>query len=284
MSITAKALIAALAACLLLVPAGVLRAGGVDVPSPCSATVVNVRPARTAERTFDDPNPLLRQPAQNWKVLGPHSLQAIVQHNAQKKSILSIADTVAGTSRIITGLYVSGPVRWSPDGKCLAVVSWESSERAWIPTVVNLATDRLTKPKCQFMGVRLKWSPDGRWLAVDGRVPGKPMSVLWIMNASTGDCVVLDTMAVYATYDFSWSPESRSLAVARPSRLGEDEGVVAADLWLFNVDRTKCRLRTTPHAVERNPRWLDAGKIVYREEPEGLNAPVRDMVVQFTPK
>ena len=284
MSNTARALLAVLAACLLLVQAGVLRAGGVDVPSPCRATVVNLRPARTVERSFDDPNPLLRQPAQSWKVIGPNSLQAIVQHNAQKKSVLSIADTVAGTSKIVTGLFVSGPVRWSPDGKRLAVVSWESSERAWIPTVVDLATDSLTRPKCPLMGVRLKWSPDGRWLAVDGRVPGKPMSVLWIMDASTGGCVVLDTMAVYATYDFSWSPESRSLAVARPSRLGEDEGVVAADLWLFNLDRTKCRLRTTPHAVERNPRWLDAAKIVYREEPDGLNAPVRDMVVQITRK
>lgn len=268
-----------------LVPMEELRAGGVDAPSrSCSAAAVSVRDARDAERTFDDPNPLLRQPAQSWKVIGPGALQAIVRHNEQKKSVLFVADTAAGTSRLVADLFVSGPVRWSPDGKRLAVVSWESRQRAWVPTIVDLATNSVVRPACELMGVRLKWSPDGKWLALDGRVREELVSVLWVMNTATGACAVLDTMAVYATYDFGWSPDSRSLAVTRPSRLGKDEGVVAADLWLFNLDRTRCRLRATPHAVERNPRWLDARRIVFREEPDGLSAPVREVVMTLSRK
>ena len=283
MSGSAWALVGALVLFWSLPPTRQPQAGGVDPSTrPCRATVVNVRTARAAERDFDDPNPLLRQPAQSWKVIGPGSLQALVRHNEEKKSVLSIADTVAGTIKPIAGLFVSGPVRWSPEGKRLAVVSWKSRTRAWVPVVIDLATGNVTRPTCELMGVRLKWSPDGKWLAIDGRVPERTMTVLWVMSASTGACAVLDTMAVYATYDFGWSPDSRSLAVTKPSRLAQDEGVVAADLWIFNLDRSRCCLRATPHAVERNPRWLNAGHIIYREEPDGLEAPVREMVVQVS--
>jgi len=277
---TRKVLMASLVVLFALARGGRSQAGGVDVPSStCRAQVVKVQVARGLERAFEDRNSLLRQPAQSWKVQGPGSLQALVRHNEQKKSVLIVADTATGTSRQLRDVMVSGPVRWSPDGKRLAVVSWISRSQAWTPIVVDVATDNVTTPTCELMGTRLKWSPDGKWLAIDGRVSEKTVSVLWIMNTSTGACVVLDTMAVYAAYDFGWSPDSRSLAVSKPSRLGEDEGVVAADLWLFNLDRTRCRLRATPHAVERNPRWLDARRIVYREEPDGLSAPVREMVL-----
>lgn len=282
-SVYCASLVACLALALTLNMARTAQTGGVGTTTrSCRAQVVGVRVARADERGFESENPLLRRPPNSWKVAGPGALQALIRHNDQKKSVLIVSDTASGESRSVPALFVSGPVRWSPEGKRLAVVSWRSQARAWVPIILTLATDSIVGPACDLMGTHLKWSPNGRWLAIDGRVPEKPMSLLWLMETSTGRCVVLDTMAVYATYDFGWSPDSRSLAVSKPSRLAEDEGVVAADLWLFNTDGTRRRLRSTPHAVERDPRWIDAKRIIFREEPDGLSAPTREMVMSVS--
>ena len=160
-------------------------------------------------------------------------------------------------------------------------MSWQSRQRPWIPIIVTLSPPRVAFPRPEFMGTGFKWSPDGRWLAVDGRAPESAKSFLCLMSSETGKCRVLDTLTVFSNYEFGWSPDSKWLVVSRPSALSSHEDLTRADLWLIGLDGTRCRLTTSPRVIERDPRWVDDQRIIYRRETTGFTEPPRDEVIEL---
>jgi hypothetical protein len=255
--------------------------GGVDrAPTGCAFKVVATRPARVGEHGFEDAHPLLRDPENSWVVPGPNGMRAVVKSDSARKPALFVSDSM-GALRRVPGVWASGPVRWSPDGTRLAVVSWQSREKPWIPIVAILMPPSIIMPTPVSMGTGLKWAPNGKWVAVDGRAPASARSFLWVMSSETGQCRVLDTLGVFANYEFGWSPDSRWLVVSRPSELSSHEDITRADLWLFGLDGTRCRLVNTPREIERNPRWVDGHRIIYRRETPGFTEPPREVVIEL---
>lgn len=271
--------LALLAAVALGVAPAPARAGGV-ADSGCGYLASAPRPARAGEVGFEERHPLLRQPENSWVVPGLAGLRAVIKHDSLKKAALFVADSGSSEPRRIQGVQVSGAVRWSPEGARLGVISWESSQRPWVPLVVTPSPLRVVSPRSNLMGTGLKWSPDGKWLAVDGRVGSQPVSFLWVMSSETGVCRVLDSLSVFANYEFGWSPDSKTLVVSRPSALSSHEDVARADLWLVGIDDGKhCRLTSTPRVIERDPMWIDRTHIIYRRETTGFTEAPREEVI-----
>jgi hypothetical protein len=69
---------------------------------------------------------------------------------------------------------------------------------------------------------------------------------------------------VFTDYaDIAWSPDSRSLAVARITATDSEENPTASDLWIFGVNASRCQLTDTPAILESRPRWIDSTNILY---------------------
>jgi WD40 repeat protein len=101
------------------------------------------------------------------------------------------------------------------------------------------------------------WSPDGKWLAVMATPCQAPDSRLWLVAIPSGAARCIDTLAVFADYEFDWSPDSRWLAVVRPTAVEPlTEAVSDADLWIFGLLGRGCVLARTPDHVERHPFWI----------------------------
>ncbi len=257
---------------------GPARTAGV-ADSACAEVVGAPRPARTGELGFEERHPLLRQPENSWVVPGLAGRRAIVKNDSLKKPALFVSDGPNGELRRIQGVWASGAVRWSPEGTRLGVIGWKSRDRPWVPLVVTPSQRRVVEPRAGFMGTALKWSPDGRWLAVDGRDPAASKSFLWIMSSKTGACRILDSLSVFCSYEFGWSPDSKRLVVSRPSALSSHEDIVRADLWLVGIDGRRCRLTRTPRVIERDPMWIDQKRILYRRETTGFTEAPREEVI-----
>jgi len=83
----------------------------------------------------------------------------------------------------------------------------------------------------------------------------------------------IDSLEVFADYEFGWSPNSTNLAVVRPERVDpHSERPSVADLWIFSVGgRTGCPLGVTPEYVEREPRWTtDSTLLVERQGSQSM--------------
>ena len=78
----------------------------------------------------------------------------------------------------------------------------------------------------------------------------------------------IDSLDVFADYEFGWSPNSRNLAVVRPEKIDpHTEEPTVADLWILsNLGRERCAIAVTPEYVEREPVWVtDSTLLVQRD-------------------
>jgi Tol biopolymer transport system component len=226
--------------------------------------VTNTRPAGTDEIPHEQRHPLLRDLENGRVAPGPGTLRAVVKSDKQHHPFVYIEDSVFGTSRLLLNRTLSAP-RWSPDGKKIACTTWKSSAKPWMLCVVDVASGRTLEPEFGAVVSKFKWSPDSKSIAVSGILYGKPTCVLVWVSLPSGRARILDTLKVHADYDFSWSPNSRLLAVSRPTALNSYEEVTRADLWLFDRLGRKCQLTTTDDP-ETAPAWIDETRLSYERE------------------
>ncbi len=130
------------------------------------------------------------------------------QKNAARKYVLQVADTDGFNAQNV--LESDEPIispSWSPDGKSLAYVSFES-ERPEI-FIQHLATARRTKVS-GFRGLNSapSWSPDGKFLALVLSKDGSPD--IYTMNTATKR---LKQLTRHRSIDTEpvWTPDGRSI-------------------------------------------------------------------------
>src|SRR2546428_8218955 len=108
-----------------------------------------------------------------------------------------------------------------------------------------------------------QWCADSRWIAAGGALEERPRGVLALISVAANTSHVVDTLRVLADYDIAWSPDSRRVALGRPTAIDSDEEVIASDLWLLDTAGWRCPLIVDPEFVDSAPRWLDAHRLRY---------------------
>lgn len=230
-----------------------------SVDEPCNFVVDAVRPPRADDVPLDDHHPLLRRPESANRVPGPGSFQAVVKSDSLHHPHIYIEDTSTGKRRL---LRRGSQPRWSPDGKRIACVIWESIQRPWLLCIVDVATARSFVPELNCLTMNFEWAPDGNTIAVGAVLYGQSTNVLCLVSLPSGTSRIVDTLSVFSDYQFAWSPDSRHLAVQRPTRVIDEEEPSAADLWIFDGSGRKCQLTHTPDYVESEPKWIDRDRLL----------------------
>jgi hypothetical protein len=207
---------------------------------------------------------MLSEPENANDVPGPSTTRAVVRSNKQHHPQIYIVDSRTDSSRVLLDRWASGP-RWSPDGNWIACDVYGSPQRPYNLGLVEMPSGRLSLPELPGGLGNYKWSPDSRCLALELADPMGGFTVLGFFSLATRSFQAMDTLTLFADYDFAWSPDSRTLAVSKPTytdRDNEDE-VTQADLWLMSLSGGRCRLVEGKGFLATGPRWIDATRVRY---------------------
>jgi Tol biopolymer transport system component len=191
-------------------------------------------------------------------VAGPDGLRAVVRTDDEHHARVFVEDARAGTTSLLLDAWTCLP-RWSPDGRWIACDVWRSIKRHAELTIVDArARTPVIDPDVAASLSDMKWSPDSRTIAADGGAYDHPGTVLYTVAIPGGAVSVLDTCATFSDYDFSWSPNGRWIAFARPTEVDPVGGdPIAADLWVVEpATGTKQQLLFTPDWIEGRPLWI----------------------------
>lgn len=221
------------------------------------------RPPHVGESAFEDTLPLLKEPENSNLVPGPSGLIALMKADAQHHPRLYLRRPSSSDSlSLLIDRYATKPV-WAPVGERVACTVWKSRTLPWSLCILTIGEPDTLYPIPDANVVRYRWSPDARHLAVSATLPGGAASILYLVNTRTGSSRALDTLTVYSDYEMGWSPDSRLLAVSRPTRLADMEEVLESELWIH--DLSGHRLLAVPADGHANisPRWVDAARILF---------------------
>lgn len=239
-----------LGACLVALSMGM---GGMPMGSPCWR-LETIRQPAVGERAFTDHDPYLREPDDPNSVPGPAGSRLVVRKDAQRRPVLYLERSPDSAKVVLR--RATGP-RMSPGGRYVACVVWRSIQRPWTLVIADLTTGRSFEPPLDGCSTPFEWSPDGKQLAVMVTPCQAPRARLAIVRIPSGRVLWVDSLDVFADYEFAWSPDSRWLAVVRPTSVDrETEEALAADVWILSATGPRCRL-STPQFVEHGPRWID---------------------------
>ena len=243
------------------------RAWAAVGPSICAWRVGSSRPPGRGDVPFDERVPGMREPA-NWNsVPGPGSLSAVVRSLRSHHPSVLVEDAATGASRLLLKPWASQPL-WSPDGRWIACNVFGSPEAPYNLALVEVPSGRVHLPDLDAQIAEYRWSPDSRHLALEVTSAQGGLTVLGIYSLATGAFTPLDTLALLAEYQFSWSPDARTLAVSKPTwtdREHEDE-VTQADIWLIDISGARCRLVEGKDFIAGQPRWIDSTHVCYEKE------------------
>jgi Tol biopolymer transport system component len=249
----------------------------------CRESIHVMRPATSSDTAYEERHALLREPADPNRVPGLGSFVAVVRTDSLHHPHIYIEDAVRKSSRILLRKGASEP-RWSPDGKRVACIAWESPVEPWVLTIVDRDGRRLSQPLRKFNVMGFKWAPDGRWIAVTATAGSSGRTYLALVSAVDGRVHLADTVRVVTDYEFSWSPDSRVLAFSRVTALNAYEEPKAADIWLVVPGRRPCPLVVSSDYVETQPRWVASNRLRFSRVPRASSAPaVEDVVLDLRP-
>lgn len=270
-----------------LVFAELLVAGPVvGGPTPCRWQVATTRERVASDRILELQLPFARKEDGQREFPGPDSIRLIDRNDAHHRPELVLRDMRTGRERPLISSPAFRP-EWSPDGRLVACIVSESLKRPRQLVIVDWRSGKIVEAGSSLSVADCKWSPDAKALAVygDDRTTGD--GVLVIAQASNGRTKEVDRTSVIADFDYSWSPDSRLLAYARPARATEHELVLEADLWITDrAGRVRCRVIESTDKVERRPLWVAIRSLAL------LSAPVngehvgdeREVVIELTEK
>lgn len=242
-------------------------------------TVTAIRERRAGEIPLEESNVYLREPPGNYAP-GPDSLVARVTI-VQRKAHVEVLNPRTGKADRLLDSWASLPM-WSPDGRYISCVAWQSTRRPHELIVVDVASKKIVDPDVRASGTMAKWSPDSRSIVASGVIHATPRSMLYAVSIPDGRVSILDSLDVLASHDFSWSPDGRWLAFTRPTELDRmGEYPVAADLWIADTKTGNAwPLLEGPEWVEANPLWITARSIqVNRRAHEANDLGAEQVVV-----
>ena len=252
----------------------------------CPWRVVSARPAAPRDVPFDEDVPMLGEPENANDAPGPGTLRAVVRNDKERHSHVYIEDTAAHSSRLLLGPSASRP-KWSPDGRWIACDIY-GSPQTYNLGLVEMASGRLWRPELGGQLEEYKWSPDSRGLALELADPRGGFTVLGYFSLAAKSFQPVDTLKLSASYDVAWSPDSRTLAVSKPTytdRDNEDE-VTQSDLWLMSLPRARCRLVEGKGFLAAAPRWIDSAHVRYVRDVWKIDASGTSdsVVVEIAPR
>lgn len=223
--------------------------------------IVSSRPAGPRDIPFDEGVPMLGEPVDRNNVPGPGTLRAVVRNRHPR---VFIENSATGSSRALLDQWACLPL-WSPDGKWIACSVYGSPQRPYNLGLVEMASEKLLLPELHGGLGEFKWSPDSRRLALEVNDPMGGFTVLGFFSLATRAFQPVDTLTLFADYDFAWSPDSRTIAVSKPTFTDpNNEGeVTRSDLWLMSVSGTRYRLVQGKGYLAAMPRWVDSTHVRY---------------------
>jgi hypothetical protein len=254
-----------LLALLLSGPYGALAGGRQAGGHPCPVTLVGVRERRPADRpaVLELRFGVGADPA---SVLGPDSLRLIVDAPEGHPRVF-IENMRTGAQDDIAGVWATRPV-WSPDGRYVACETYPSQGQSYQLAVIDRRTRKRIVVEARVAADEYRWSPDSRWIAVEGVERGTNHVVLSVYDLVRGRLRRIATSSALGSYGLSWSPDSKFLAFTKPTAVGEDEAVLAADLWIVPTSSwLPCRVSATQQEIESQPEWLSNVAVLVKSVP-----------------
>lgn len=232
----------------------------------CPWRLVSARPAGPGVVPFDGQVPMLADPDDANSAPGPGTLRAVVRNLRGHHPSVLIQDVASGSSRLLKP-WAWQP-KWSPDGRWIACNTYGSVSAPYNLALVELGSGRVWQPHLGAQIDEYRWSPDSQRLALELVTAEGGFTVLGFFALSTGTFTPLDTLALFAEHDFRGSPDSRTLAVSKPTFTDpSSEGeVTQSDLWLMDVSGARCRLVEGKGFLAAEPRWIDSVHIRYQRE------------------
>lgn len=241
------------------------------------------RPARSSEASYEDTLPLLREPENSNAVPGPNGFVAVVKADRQHHPrIYIVRPSLPDSLQLLIDRYATAP-RWAPSGERLACTVWRSRAHPWALCLVTLGKPDTLYPLPDVNAVRYRWSPNAKYLAVSATLEGGAASVLYMVDAITAQARTLDTLRVYSDYGLAWSPDSRMLAVSRPTRLSEAEDVQEAEIWVFEVSGVGERAVPASGGANVEPRWVDSRRLLFSRHQNDPVARSETLILDVTP-
>ena len=225
--------------------------------------VVSIREPSQDDLPFEEATHYLWPSTNPNDVVGPDSLRAFVRTNEDSRPQIYVENLRTGTTDLLFAGYAFLP-RWSPDGRYIACTEWKSVGRYSDLTLVEVASKRVVPGPVAAATFGEKWSPDGRGLLATGVQYGIGHAVLYIVRLPDFTPHVVDTTALVANYEYSWSPDSRWIAYTRPTAIDRTGGdTVAADVWIASpATGSRWLLLETPEWIDADPLWIDNHRIL----------------------
>jgi Tol biopolymer transport system component len=191
-----------------------------------------------------------------------------------------------GSGRQLIGHTFSGQPSLSPDGRRIAFTAWTDPTGSYVGVMnVDGSSASGAPSSIGFDGAtgRPRWSPDGRWIAFEGYdVYGSAGGIdgdyasLWVARADGSDPRRLmnssgagpgdGSLASQTGASWSWSPNSRSIAIEWPA-----EPHVFSSQGLFNVEIVDVRTGKVRMLTRgRQPAWSPDGRHVVFVRDTGI--------------
>lgn len=166
-------------------------------------------------------------------------------------------------------------VQWSPNGFYLGILKEEripnKSEPRGLPVygnptlhIYNLRERKLEPTVVKgYPVVHYMWSPTGNFIV--GHSYDSDSSILFVVDAKTGDTKILDKTDRFIDLSFWWSPDGRMIAYAVSEKVAKgpptwDMYSEDSEIFIINRDGSgKTQITDTPE-VEEYVKWLSNGR------------------------
>jgi len=233
---------------------------------------------------FDEGVMGLDEPENANRAPGPAGLVAAVRNLRRHHPSILIEDYRTESGRLLWS-WASRPT-WSPDGKWIACSAYGSPAAPYNVTLVEVATGLGWTPHLGLLVGQWKWSPDARRLALELNSAWGNLTVLGFFSLEARTFTPADTLSVGERFEFSWSPDSRTIAVSKPTSMqpGHHGEEAEADLWLMDVAGSKCRLVEGKGFLAANPRWADSTHVRYEVAKRDGSEPSEPLLIELVKK
>jgi dipeptidyl aminopeptidase/acylaminoacyl peptidase len=185
------------------------------------------------------------------------------------RSVVSprIADFAPASTEAISAVNTLGYATWSPDGRFIAYVSYETgSANIWI-TDVATKKSRQVAPADQTQRSP-RWSPDSKRLLFVADDDGNEMYDIFVVDVAASKVRDLTQTPEYAETNAAWSPDGRAIAFSSRKKEASASEIAVMDM---EGDKEGGRIRfltrdSSPDRTRVISLWSPAGDFIYFDD------------------